>query len=633
MSRKNITVAGLITAAFTVAILTFALRPDEDRKLDQAAVPHPLQEQTIKKTFVVQDVGATDRLNRIDVNQHLRTMLADTHGAQPRDISAYAEHLQQGHGHITMLIWIDFRTQKTSTYKSPMPKGSEQENKVLLKYLKSAKTAIRGHQSYESPSFMIGDKKYYFTAQRDQKGRIGVIALINQQILDRVAEHQLKNLRLIPYPKEGKYRVESVHADTLKDLSVKTGHDNENASHFYENEIVVRFPNGHPTAAQLQTIAADIQCKEPRKLGYAYIFRSEKMNYSALKTYFDRKWHPQYTEPHYIYLTNETVSENPNTDVVTPNDLLFSTYQWNLPAIETEAGWNLSKGSKEVIVAVVDTGVQASHPDLQGQLLDGYNAITNGSTPDDDVGHGTHVAGIIGALTNNEEGVAGISWYNKILPVKALDNSGAGTTYSVAEGIIWAADKGAKVINLSLGNYADSQFLHDAIKYAYDRDIVIVSAAGNDNTERPGYPAAYEEVLAVAATNVNGEKASFSNYGDYIDVTAPGESIASTYPDNQYAALSGTSMASPHVAALAGLVRSLNPALTNKEVMDLLISGSVDLGDPGHDKYYGWGQVDIYKTLQAAAGGQVPLQLYPQHVGNQLKTLRQTMENGRVQTQ
>ncbi|MEK3697777.1 S8 family peptidase [Paenibacillus sp. FSL R10-2199] len=625
MSRKNLTVAGLVTAALTVVLLTFALRPEDSAingTLRQASVPNPSQEKTIKKTALVQDVSATDRLNRVDVSKHLRTMLSDTHGASPEDISAYARNLQQGHGHITMLMLIDFRTQKTTTYKSSLPEGTDQENKQLLKYLNTAKSAIKGHQAYESPSFVIGSKKYYFVAQRDQEGQLGVIALINQKILDRVAQHQLKNLRLIPYPKEGKYRVESVHADTLKDLTVKTGHDNENASHYYENEIVVRFRSGHPTAGQLQTIAADIQCKEPRKLGYAYIFRSEKMNYSQLKTYFAYKWHPQYSEPHYMYLTNDTVSENTGANVITPNDLLFSTYQWNLPAIETELGWNLSKGSKEVVVAVVDTGVQADHPDLQGQLLAGYNAITNGGAPDDDVGHGTHVSGIIGALTNNEEGVAGISWYNKILPVKALDNSGAGTTYSVAEGIIWAADHGAKVINLSLGNYADSQFLHDAIKYAYDRDVVIVSASGNDNTERPGYPAAYEEVIAVAATNSTGGRASFSNYGDYIDVAAPGESIASTYPDNQYAALSGTSMASPHVAALAGLVRSLNPELTNKEVTELLTSNAVDLGDAGHDKYYGWGQVDIYKTLQAAGGGQVPLQLFPQHVGKQLKSMQ-----------
>ena len=327
-----------------------------------------------------------------------------------------------------------------------------------------------------------------------------------------------------------------------------------------------------------------------------------------------------------MYLTNEVVNENSEGNI-SPNDLLFSTYQWNLPAIETEMGWKLSKGSKDVIIAVVDTGVQANHPDLEGKLLPGYNAITNDSPPDDDVGHGTHVAGIIGALVNNSEGVAGISWYNKILPVKALDSSGAGTTYSVAEGIIWAADNGAKVINLSLGNYADSQFLHDAIKYAYDRDIVIVSASGNDNTERPGYPAAYPEVLAVAATNASAEKASFSNYGDYIDVTAPGESIASTYPDSQYAALSGTSMASPHVAALAGLVRSLNPDLSNTEVMKLMTDHSIDLGTPGQDKYYGWGQVDIFKTLQAASGDDVPLQQWSQRVRQQLDQLMLRFQN------
>lgn len=629
MSRKNLSIAGILTAVFTVVLLAFFIRPAGDGKLKQAAVPRSSQEKTVKQTSLAQDVTATDRLNRSDVGKHLRTMLAETHGASPGDISAYAKRLQQGHGHITMLLWIDFRNQTTTTFKSSLPKGTDQQNKQLLKYLKAAKSAIKGHESYESPSFVIGERKYYFTAQRDREGQIGVIALINQKILDRVADHQLKNLRLIPYPKEGKYRVESVHADTLKDITVKTGHDNENASHYYENEIVVRFKGGHLNPGQIQTITADIRGKKPRKLGYAYIFRSEKMTYNELKAYFVAKWHPQYTEPHYMYLTNDTVTENTAVEVIQPNDLLFSTYQWNLPAIATEQGWNLSKGSNEVAVAVVDTGVQASHPDLQGRLLKGYNAIASGSAPDDDVGHGTHVAGIIGAVINNEEGVAGISWYNKILPVKALDNSGAGTTYSVAEGIIWAADNGAKVINLSLGNYADSQFLHDAIKYAFDRDVVIVSASGNDNTERPGYPAAYDEVLAVAATNANGERASFSNYGDYIDVAAPGESIASTYPDNQYAALSGTSMASPHVAALAGLVRSLNPALTNTEVMELMTANTVDLGDAGHDKYYGWGQVDIYQTLRAAAGNTVPLQLFPQQVGRQLDSLQKSLQSSR----
>lgn len=433
---------------------------------------------------------------------------------------------------------------------------------------------------------------------------------------------------MIPYPREGKFKVESVHADTLKDITVKTGHDNEKASHYYENEIVVTF-HSKPTPEQMKQIVQEISGKEPRNLNSTYIFRSDTMTMKQLRQYFLNKWQPKYIEPHYLYLTNESggsywddpgsffneddtsyAEETPEV----PNDMLFSEYQWNLPIIETNRGWQLSKGSNDVIVGIVDTGVDLKHPDLQGRLLKGYNVIEPDKEPSDDVGHGTHVAGIISANVNNGEGIAGMMWGGKILPVKALDKSGSGTTYSVAQGIIWATDHGAKVINMSLGNYADAQFLHEAIKYAYDRDVVLIAATGNDNTERPGYPAAYPEVLSVSATDYNLQKASFSNYGDYIDVMAPGESIASTYPDNQYAALSGTSMASPHVAALAALIRSVNPELKNTEVMDIIRKNVIDLGDTGRDKYYGYGQIDVYAALQAAGGGEAPLQFWPQSI-------------------
>ena len=194
---------------------------------------------------------------------------------------------------------------------------------------------------------------------------------------------------------------------------------------------------------------------------------------------------------------------------------------------------------------------------------------------------------------------------------EVLDSSGAGSTYSVAQGLIWATDHGAKVINMSLGNYAQADFLHDAIKYAYDHDVVLIAASGNDNTDRPGYPAAYPEVFAVAATDSAQKKASFSNYGDYIDVAAPGDSIASTYPGGQYAALSGTSMASPHVAALAGLIRSVNPDLTNEEVMEIMRKSAVDLGDPGKDVYFGYGEIDIDRALKAAMNFNTALQTVP----------------------
>ena len=211
------------------------------------------------------------------------------------------------------------------------------------------------------------------------------------------------------------------------------------------------------------------------------------------------------------------------------------------------------------------------------------------------------MAGIIAATVNNTLGIAGMTWNNPIMPVKVLDSSGAGNTYNVSRGIIWAADHGAKVINLSLGNYASSGFLQDAVRYAFDKDVILVAASGNDNTSQLGYPAAYQEVFAVAATDEFNRKASFSNYGDYIDVAAPGVSIASTYPDNQYAALSGTSMASPHVAALAALIRSAHPELKNTEVMDIMRESAADLGDPGKDTLFGYGEINVSRALSLSA--------------------------------
>jgi subtilisin family serine protease len=330
-----------------------------------------------------------------------------------------------------------------------------------------------------------------------------------------------------------------------------------------------------------------------------------------------QKWNVEYAEPHFLYLTNTLVplsrqEKNPapapapaasqENLTITPNDSLYRRYQWNLPLIETELGWDINKGSDNVIVAVVDTGVDVNHPDLKDQIVEGINVVNTGALPLDDVGHGTHVAGVIGAIVNNNLGVAGMSWYNRVMPVKVLDQSGAGSTYAVAQGIIWATDHGAKVINMSLGNYADANFLHDAIRYAYDHDVVMIAASGNDNTDRPGFPAAYPEVFAVAAADANKNKASFSNYGDYIDVAAPGVSIASTYPNNQYAALSGTSMASPHVTALAALIRSTNPSLKNTEVMQLMRDTAQDVGPKGKDNYFGYGLIDVAAALKSAKG-------------------------------
>lgn len=634
-SRRLWTIAGI---AATMGILLFFLFTPGTQGPRQAArqpakALTPKQEKTVKHSTVHKDILATDQLNRQDAKQHLRAMVSNEKLRTPGKFQSFAANEQRTHQHFVQVKWYELDKNKTTDINGKLPKLKRQDQELISRQFKLAELKLKRGEAYESPKFYVGGQPYFIVAETSTNKKYGAAALVNAAVLQKVSKHQERNLRLIPYPKEGKFRVESIHADTLREITVKTGHDNEKASHFYENEIVVSFRNP-PSEQELEAISKDIYCGKPRKLGYAYVFRSERLDYTRLRQYFYKKWNPKYTEPHYIYLTNDLSNKSANSRtgrnnsemVNIPNDILFAEYQWNLPAIETNRGWDLSKGSEDMVIAVIDTGVDLNHTDLTGQFVEGYNIVNPDHEPLDDVGHGTHVAGIIGAVVNNGEGVAGVTWYNKIMPVKALDASGTGTTYAVAEGIIWATDHGAKVINMSLGNYADSQFLHEAVKYAYDRDVVLVAASGNDNTERPGFPAAYPEVLAVAATDANMNRAEYSNYGDYIDVAAPGTNIASTFPGNQYAALSGTSMASPHAAAMAGLIRSMNPELTNQEVMDIMTTYTIDLGNRGRDKYYGNGQIDIFEALNAAGSSQTPVQLWPQNVlGNlmdELKRLR-----------
>jgi type VII secretion-associated serine protease mycosin len=298
----------------------------------------------------------------------------------------------------------------------------------------------------------------------------------------------------------------------------------------------------------------------------------------------------------------------------TPNDPYYSS-QWGLPKIGAPAAWNTTRGSSSVVVAVVDTGVDLDHPDLASRIdvANGYDFVGHSPVANDDNGHGTHVAGIVAATANNGVGVAGTAPDCRILPVKVLDASGRGSTLDVADGIRWAVAKGAEVINLSLASTAPDSYTRSAVAYALASNVVVVAAAGNDGSSAgASYPAAYPGVVGVGASNASDFRASFSNYGSGLDVTAPGVDImsAETPLDRglYYGQKSGTSMASPFVAGVAALVRSQNPTLFQSRIAAHLQATAQDLGTPGFDYQYGWGLVraDLAVQTPIDADGDIP---------------------------
>lgn len=296
----------------------------------------------------------------------------------------------------------------------------------------------------------------------------------------------------------------------------------------------------------------------------------------------------EYVEPNYLAKR-----------FLTPDDSLFSK-QWHLHKIGAPEAWDKSQGGFGPI-AIIDTGIASSQSDLSGSVLPGYNFVSDNTDTNDDNGHGTHVAGIVSASTNNSNGVASIGFKGTLLPVKVLDGSGAGSYGDVASGIIYATDQGAKIINLSLGGSSSSRTLEDAIKYALARGVVIVAAAGNNGNDSAVYPAMYPGVVAVTATTQNDALASFSSYGNHTFISAPGEAIISTYHSGGYATLSGTSMAAPLVSGLIGLAISSGATTPHNVLNDLRASsdkvGAYAYDQNGWNQYFGYGRINATKLL------------------------------------
>jgi serine protease len=320
-----------------------------------------------------------------------------------------------------------------------------------------------------------------------------------------------------------------------------------------------------------------------------------------------------------------------------PDDTLYSQ-QWHYPLINLPDAWDISTGSSDVTVAVIDTGVLLAHPDLDGQLVDGYDFVDGDDDPTDEhtYHHGTHVAGTVAAASDNGLGVAGIAWDAKVMPLRVLNANGTGTTDDILEAVKYAAgldadgpavplDEPVDVINLSLGGPSGSVG-ESVYQEARAQGVIIIAAAGNDESSSPSYPAAYDGVVSVSAVTISESLAWYSNYGDTIDVAAPGgdsgdenddgyaDKVLSTNGDGSggdleytYELMNGTSMASPHVAGVVALMKSLYPGMTPDEFDYLLEGGYLtrDIGDEGRDDFFGWGIIDAYKAVLVVQDGNI----------------------------
>nr|AEB91314.1 protease DV1 [uncultured bacterium] len=310
------------------------------------------------------------------------------------------------------------------------------------------------------------------------------------------------------------------------------------------NEIIVKFKEGTP-AETSDAVHANANGKLIEKGPKFEVVKVEDGDIEKAIEAYKKNPDVEYAEPNYVYHASWT-----------PNDTYFASYQYAPQKVQAQSAWDVTRGSSSVKVAIIDTGVDYNHPDLAGKVVKGYDFVDNDSDPMDLNNHGTHCAGITAAATNNSRGIAGMAPNVTILAVRVLDARGSGTLDDVANGIIHAVDSGAKVVSLSLGGSSSATTLKNAVDYATSKGAVVIAAAGNESTSAPSYPAYYSNAIAVAATDRNDALASFSNYGSWVDVAAPGVDILSTVRGNGYAYMSGTSMATPLVAGVAGLLAS-----------------------------------------------------------------------------
>jgi thermitase len=310
-------------------------------------------------------------------------------------------------------------------------------------------------------------------------------------------------------------------------------------------------------------------------------------------------------------LVIQALQHNPNIEFAEVNALaslgaltndpyVTNGYEWHLSKIQASDAWGITSGNASTTIAICDTGVAPTQPDLLGKLLPGYNFYANNTDTSDDYGHGTAVAGTAAGQGNNGIGVAGIAWSASILPIKISDPTGYATYSNMAAALTYAVDHGARVINMSFYGSTSSTTLQSAADYVWSHNGITFACAGNTGTNALQYPAACQNVIAVSGLEYEDVIGTWSSYGSDISLSAPGVGIYTTNQDGTYGAWSGTSFSSPIAAGVAALLVSYDPQMTNAAIVELLKNNSDDLGSAGYDIYYGYGRVNAYRALLAA---------------------------------
>lgn len=381
----------------------------------------------------------------------------------------------------------------------------------------------------------------------------------------------------------------------------------ENRSHV-PGQLLVKLPAASATAVEASVVQVGGRVvRTIPALGLALVEMPAGEDLALASARLQAQAGVEWAEPNYLF----------RLDFV-PDDPEYPKQAPYLDRISMPRAWDLAVGRPEIVVAVLDTGVDLTHPDLAAAIwvnpaevpgngvdddgngfvddIHGWDFADNDNLPDDDHGHGTHVAGIVAAGLNNGIGIAGVAGGVTIMPVDVFQG-GIGTYEDLIRAIIYAADNGAHVINMSLGASSYSRGEEMAVDYAWSRGAVVVAAAGNTSRESYHYPAAHTNVIAVAATTADDYLASFSTRGDFVDVAAPGYRVFSTFRGSGYAYMSGTSMASPHVAGLAALILSRNPGLSPDQVRTIIEATATDLGPAGRDIYFGHGRINAELAL------------------------------------